>query len=414
MSAPQALDDLRVLELADVKGQLCGKLLADLGADVVQMEPLGGSPVRRVGPYYQDRPSLNGSLAYWHYNTSKRSVTLNLDASDGQAIFRELARAADVVIETGEPGLMAHRGLAYDDLAEANPGLIYCSITPYGQTGPWAQYKASDLTLLASGGEMAICGYDAEDDAEDTPIAPGGGSGWHIGANYAFIAILLALQARDRTGVGDYIDLSVHDAIAVCTEGSFPEYIMTGDDRSRQTGRHATGIPSPPVQFLCKDGRYVNCFLPRLTMEEFLRLLEWLDEHGLANELKEDRFLDPEVLRANMPILLGAVKGLCAKQTSEEMYHGGQQRGLPWTVVRAPSDLLGEPHLTDRGFFVEVEHPELERSFAYPGAPYVFHETPWRIRRRAPLLGEDNFAVYHEELGMGVDRLNALAETQVI
>ena len=261
MSAPQALDDLRVLELADVKGQLCGKLLADLGADVVQMEPLGGSPVRRVGPYYQDRPSLNGSLAYWHYNTSKRSVTLNLDASDGQAIFRELARAADVVIETGEPGLMAHRGLAYDDLAEANPGLIYCSITPYGQTGPWAQYKASDLTLLASGGEMAICGYDAEDDAEDTPIAPGGGSGWHIGANYAFIAILLALQARDRTGVGDYIDLSVHDAIAVCTEGSFPEYIMTGGRPEPADGTACHGDPFAPGA-VPLQGRAIRQLLP--------------------------------------------------------------------------------------------------------------------------------------------------------
>ena len=412
--SPQALAGLRVLELSDEKGQLCGKLLADLGADVVKIEPPEGSPTRRVGPFHEDRPGLNDSLYFWHYNTSKLGITLNLETADGQELFRTLAGNADIVLETGKPGLMASLGLDYEALVKDNPGLIYCSITPFGQTGPWRDYKASDLTLMATGGEMGVCGYDTMFDENETPIAPGGGNAWHIGDNYGFIAILLALNARDRTGQGEYIDLAVHDAIAVCTEGAFPEYLMTGEDRRRQTGRHAMAAASPLNQFLCKDGKHVNAFLPRLKLDEFMSLLEWLNEDDLAGELNDDRYLDSDVLRLHMAKLYDAVERLCANRTSDEIFHGGQKRKLPWTIVRAPSDLLGDPHLAERGFFVEVEHPELGKSFTYPGAPYLFHGTPWRIRRRAPLLGEDNIAVYHRQLGISLDRLNALAEFGVI
>ena len=411
---PQALDDLRVLEISDEKGQLCGKLMADLGADVIKVEPPGGSAARRVGPFYQDRPDLNCSLYFWHYNTSKRSVTLGLDSPDGQGIFRDLARSADIVLESEAPGVMAARGLGYEQLRAMNPGLIYCSVTPFGQTGPWRDFKASELTLMASGGQMAVCGYDETDDPNDTPIAPGGGNAWHLGDHYAFIAILLALYYRDRRNVGQYVDLSIHDAIALCIENSFPDYIMTGLDQKRQTGRHGSVYGSPPIQFLCKDGRYCNCFLPRLKPEEFLTLVKWLDEEGLAGDLTDDRYLDPEVLRDEVPRLLEAIKRLCSVHTSGEIFHAAQQRKLPWTVVRAPSELVGDPQLHDRGFFIEVEHPELGRRFTYPGAPYILHRTPWRIRRRAPLLGEDNIAVYHRELGLGLDKLSALAEMGVI
>ena len=411
---PQALGDLRVLELSDEKGQLCGKLLADLGADVIKVEPPEGCSTRRIGPFYEDQPDHNRSLYFWHYNTSKRSITLNLDTPGGQQLFRRLARTADIVLESNAPGAMASRGLGYDELSRDNPRLIYCAVTPFGQSGPWRDFKASDLTLMASGGEMGICGYDLVDDPDDTPIAPGGGNAYHIGDHYAFVAILLALYNRDLRGNGEHIDLSIHEAIALCTEGSFPEYVMTGDNRDRQTGRHASALGSPPVQFKCKDGRYANCFIPRITPEEWLRLVEWLDENGVAGDLKDDRLLDPEVLRGEMGRVLDAVRSMCTRLTADELFHGGQQRKLPWTVVRAPSDIVDDPHLRDRGFFVEVEHPELGKRFTYPGAPYIFHGTPWRVRRRAPLLGEDNVAVYRREMGMDLATLNALSETGVV
>ncbi len=412
--ARQALDDLRVIEIAGEAGQHCGRLLADLGADVIKVEPPQGSPARRVGPFFQDRPGPNASLHFWHYNTSKRSVTLNLDTPDAQRLFRQLARDADVVLETLPPGEMAARGLGPQQLRPQNPRLVYCALTPFGQTGPWARYKASDLTLMASGGQMGVCGYDPPDDPNDTPIAPGGGNAWHMGDNYAFISLLIALYNRDLRGVGDVIDLSVHEAIALCTEHAFPRYVSSGQDLVRQTGRHASLGSSPTVQLHCQDGQYANCFFPRIKPEEFQSLVQWLDEAGLAGELKDDSLIDPEVLRGKMGLVMETVQRLCSSHTATEIFHGGQKRKFAWTVVRAPSELPGDAHLEDRGFFLEVEHPELGRSFTYPGAPFVMKRTPWRIRRRAPLLGEDNVAVYHRELGLSLERLNALAEAGVI
>jgi crotonobetainyl-CoA:carnitine CoA-transferase CaiB-like acyl-CoA transferase len=410
----QALDDVRVLEVTGWQGQLCGKLLAGMGADVIKAEPPAGSPVRYCGPFYLDSPDANGSLAFWHYNVGKRGVTLSLDAPEGQRLFRNLARVADVVLESTPPGWMAARGLGHEVLRRANPRLIWCAATPYGQTGPWRAHTVSELALMASGGQMALCGYDAADDSNDTPIAPGGGNAWHIADNYACIAILLALYNRDARGVGEFIDCSAQDAIALCDEGAFPDYVSRGKDRQRQTGRHANLAGSPPVQFRCKDGRYANCFLTGLKPEQFLRLVEWLDEYDLAGEFKDDKYLDSEELRPKMPELMATVGRLCARLTPEEVFHGGQGRNLAWTAVRAPSELLDDAHLHERGFFVEVEHPELRRSFTYPGAPFVMRGTPWRFRRRAPLLGEDNVAVFHRELGVSLERLNALAETGVI
>ena len=412
---PQALAGLRVLEVGDEKSQLTGKLLADMGADVILVEPREGSRCRRVGPFYGDVPDLNRSLYFWTYNTSKRSLTLDLGTPDGRGLFKELATRADVVIETADPGVLPALGLGYDDLAGNGAGpLVYCSITPFGQSGPWRHMKATDLTLMASGGQMGVCGYDLVDDPFNTPIAPGGGNAWHLGANYAFIAVLIALINRGRRGAGEYIDLAVHEAVALCTEGAFPDYVNTGTNRIRQTGRHASLNGSPNVQNLCGDGRYANCFMPRVKLEEFMVLRDWLNEHGLAGDLMEDKYLDPDNLATVMPQLLEAVRALSKKLTSNDIYHGGQQRGLQWTPVRAPSDLLEDEHLHDRGFFVDVEHPELGETFTYVGAPYIFHETPWRIRRRAPLLGEDNVAIYHNEMGLSLERLSALSDLGVI
>ena len=148
---PGPLAGLRVLELSDEKGQWCGKLMADLGADVIKIEPPGGQNTRRVGPFLDDIPHPERSLYFWHYNTSKRGVTLNLDTADGRELFKRLASTADVALETFQPGRMASLGLAYADLAPSNPGLIMCSITSFGQTGPWNDYSSTDLTHLAAG-----------------------------------------------------------------------------------------------------------------------------------------------------------------------------------------------------------------------------------------------------------------------
>ena len=173
---PGPLAALRVLELADETGQFCGKLLGDLGAEVVKIEPPGGEPCRRIGPFVDDIPHPERSLSFWYYNTSKRGITLNLDTADGLHLFRRLAATADLILETFRPGYLSSLGCDYAALSQQKPGLVLCSLTPFGQTGPWRDYLSSDLLHIAAGGEMASSGYDEEDAPNAPPIAPGGGN----------------------------------------------------------------------------------------------------------------------------------------------------------------------------------------------------------------------------------------------
>src|SRR5437016_11170100 len=203
---PGPLAGLRVLELADEKGQFCGKLLADLGADVVKIEPPGGEPSRHVGPFLDDIPHPERSLSFWFYNTSKRGITLNLDTADGRQLFGRLAATSDVILETFQPGFLASLGLDYESLRKQNSRLILCALTPFGQTGPWRDYLSSDLLHMGAGGEMASSGYDEEDAPNAPPIAPGGSNAWHMGCHFAYMAIVAALVHRTVSGRGPHID----------------------------------------------------------------------------------------------------------------------------------------------------------------------------------------------------------------
>jgi crotonobetainyl-CoA:carnitine CoA-transferase CaiB-like acyl-CoA transferase len=219
---PGPLSGLRVLELADETGQFCGKLLGDLGADVVKIEPPGGEPCRRIAPFLNDIPHPERSLSFWYYNTSKRGMTLDINTADGRDLFRRLAATADVVLETFRPGYLSSIGCGHEMLSRQSPGLILCSLTPFGQTGPWRDYLSSDLLHMAAGGEMASSGYDDTDVPDAPPIAPGGGNAWHMGCHFAYMAIVAALVHRTASGRGQYIDVSIHEACALTTESPSP------------------------------------------------------------------------------------------------------------------------------------------------------------------------------------------------
>ena len=169
-----ALSGLRVLELSGHEADFCGKLMADMGADFIKIEPPGGEVSRFKGPFYNDTPNRNGSLWFWHYNTSKRGITLDLETSDGQSLMKRLVPSADILLESHRPGYLPGLGLGYGDLSGLNPGLIMCSLTHFGQSGPWRDFKPSDMVHMAGGGQMASCGYDDADVAGGPPIAPGG------------------------------------------------------------------------------------------------------------------------------------------------------------------------------------------------------------------------------------------------
>ena len=414
LSGPLAA--LRVLELADEKGQFCGKLFGDLGADVVKIKPLGGEPSRRIGPFLDDIPHPERSLSFWYYNTSKRSITLNLETADGRGLFLRLAETADVILETFRLGFLASLGLDYEALRKQSSGLIMCALTPFGQTGPWRDYLSSDLLHMAAGGEMASSGYDEADMPNAPPIAPGGGNAWHTACHFAYMAIVAALVYRTVAGQGQYIDASIHEACALTTEAAIANYVYRGEVVRRQTGRHHAAGPTPRTQFRAKDGTFVCALVAgRLTPKYIGELADLLDTNGMGGDLRDPKYQDPAVIAANTShIIDDLVANFIASLPAEEVYHAAQQRGFTWGAVRAPEALLNDPHLNDRGFWKEVAHPELGRSFVYPGEAAIYNGSPWRISRRAPLIGEHNVEIFCTELGLSRNELSVLAENRVI
>ncbi len=407
-----ALSGIRVLELTDEKGQWCGKLLGDMGADVIKIEPPGGTSAREVGPFYHDNPDKNRSLYFWHYNTSKRSITLNLETQAGKRLFRQLADESDVILETFTPGYMDSLGLGYDELKKSNSGLIMCSLTPFGQTGPWRNFITTDLLHLGAGGQMACCGYTDSDVPGAPPIAGGGGQAWHTGSHFSYIAIVAALLRRTVTGSGQYLDVSVHDSCALTTEAHVNTYIYTKQTVQRQTGRHASVRPTDLTQHICADGKYINVaaqILNRLTLDRLKALGEWMDEVGLDRDLLDEKIRDPEVITDNELFMY-----LIQNASRDAIYHGGQRRGMNMGAVRTPDEIMRDPHLEDRGFWEDVDYPEVGERFRHPGPGGIFSVTPSRITRRAPLIGEHNQEIFCGELGLTSDDLTFLSETDVL
>ena len=357
-------------------------------------------------------PHRDRSLSFWYYNTSKRGITLNLETADGRALFRRLADEADVVLETFRPGYLAGIGLGYETLRASNPALIVCSLTPFGQTGPWRDFVSSDLVHMAAGGEMASSGYDHT----DIPIAPGGGNAWHMGGHYAAMAIMAALVYRSVSGEGQYIDTSIHEACALTTESAIANYVYRGEILRRQTGRHHAMTTTARTQFLAKDGNYVTALISGgLNPRNVKSLADLMDVYGMAGDLRDPKYQDPATIAAESShIIDGLLADFIASLPAEEVYHAAQARGFTWGAVRAPEDLLDDAHLHDRGFWKEVEHPELGCSFVYPGEPALYNGSPWAISRRAPLVGEHNREIYCDELGLDAGELVILAENGVV
>ena len=405
------LSGLRVVELCDEKGAFAGKLLADAGADVVKVEPPAGDATRDYEPFLEDRAGKERSLWWWLYNTSKRGVTLDLAQTAGREVFRRLVARADVVVESQPPGRLAAWGIDYADLCGSNPALIWASITPFGRTGPESQEAATDLTILAGGGIAWMNGYD---DHALPPVRGGGNQGYHTGCHYAVMAVLVALAHRDAGGPGQFIDVNMHAAANVTTEAGSYDWLVKRREVQRQTGRHAAYRPTMSTQVRCADGVWVNTGIAPRRPQEFQVMYDWIAELGKLEEFPEAAILEvagqggevmlgrleeDEEMQAKFAAAREAVVFIAGQLPAEAFFHEGQRRGFQMGIIYAPEEVLEDGHFQARGFPVEVEHAELGRSFRYPGAPWKFGRSPWRIRRRAPLLGEHNAEV-SRELGL--------------
>ena len=409
------LDGVRVLDLSDPFGQYAGRLLANLGADVIKIEPPTGDAGRRIGPFLDDLPGAERSLFWWYYNADKRSLALDIDNDDGLDLFLQLAAEADIVLETAQP--TPERTFDPLLLSDAYRRLIVLSLTPFGQDGPWAEWAWSDAVGLALGGPMGSCGYDNLEGAP--PIRPTEHHAGHIAAYYAVFGAISALYERETSGRGQHIDASIHEACAFTIESAAPWALYERHPLLRQTGRHAGPQPTEPWQYPTADGRLINIFgMPR-SEAAWLRLVELIQRDGLGTELSDPELLDgrKRQLGLQQPTALKMLEQIAefiAANEAEYVYHGAQEAGAAWSTIRTPDEAAEDPHWTERGFFIEVEHPEHGRTATYPGAPYILSETPWRHQRRAPLLGEHTVEILRGELGLDVEQIGALAAAGIV
>lgn len=419
-----ALGGIRVVEISNELGAFAGKLLADMGADVISIEPPGGSPMRGYEPFRDDVPDTEGSLHWWHYNTSKRGITLDLETDSGRDCFRRLIDTADLLLECEPPGRLKELGLDHATLAAEHPELITVSITPFGQQGAGRSDLATDLTLLAEGGPVWSCGYD---DHSLPPVRGGGNQGYQTACHYAVMSALTAILIREGTGLGQHVDVNAHAACNVTTEMSSYHWLVSKGTVKRQTGRHAMEFSTLPTQIECADGRHATTGVPPRTPAEFATLHEWLVELGLTDEFPESIFIRMGAEREQIDLsqigsddeltaIFGAAREalnfIASRVSAYAFFEGAQKRGITVGVIYSPEEAMEDAHFRARGFPVEVEHKTLGATFTYPGAPYVFEKTPWRISRPAPQLGEHNQEIFGE-LGLSAKEIDVLCATGV-
>jgi len=401
----QALGGVKVIEYAEnVAGPYCGKLLADFGAEVIKIEGLHvGDPSRKKGPFPGDIPHQEKSGLFLYLNTNKYGITLDLESIAGQEVFTKLINDADILIEDKPPGGMERLGLGFEALRKVNPALIVVSITPFGQTGPHAGYKAYPLNSVHCG----MLGYLTPWVSrwpEREPIQPGGHLGEYGCGLSAATATLAVLYLQRFTGKGQHIDISKQEAIIALNRVNAPQFPNEGQSDTRFV--NLSGLLGDIVP--CKDGHIVFQINETHHWQGFVKLIgspEWaLDPIYLNGEERGKRFrteIRPRIVE------------WARDYTKEELYHRGQAANCPFAVVNSPEDVVNSEHLKERGFFVEVDHPAAGK-IKQAGAPFILSETPWKIERPAPKLGEHNQEILCNKLGYSKLELLAYRSLGVI
>jgi crotonobetainyl-CoA:carnitine CoA-transferase CaiB-like acyl-CoA transferase len=393
MSLPGPLGGLRVVEIGDESVEYCGLLLAGLGAEVVKVEPPGGSPTRRIGPFYEDDEGPERSLFFWQYNRAKRSVALDAGSDGGRAWLDDRLAGADVLLTVGEPtpGLQAR-----------HPHLVVARITPFGDEGPWAGYKGSDLVHLALGGVMMNCGYDPEPDGfyDLPPIAPQMWHAYHIAGEHLAVGIAAALLYRHRTGRGQDVSCAVHQAVATNTELDTMTWTMLRTPVLRRTCRHATAeMDVVPMIGSTKDVRWILPFVFQRGRRSNDQTVEFLARYGLA----PDEVVEAQQAGAAVPgssamseqtaRIAQLAHRFFAKYTYERLpWREAQEAGLLWSPLRRPHENLDDEHWQARSTFAEVEHPAVGRSLPYPVRKWISTTTAWQAGPAAPSVGEHDDA----------------------
>lgn len=407
------LSPYRALDLTGRLGFLTGKILGDLGTDVIKIEPPGGDPDRTVGPFYRDQDHPERSLYWMAHNASKRGITLNLNHPSGRELFSRLVQTTDFLIESFHPGYLAELGLGYEALSALNPKLIQVSITPYGQSGPYAGYLGSDLEITALSGMLSLVGEPGGAPLRVTvPQAP-----MWVGAE-AVVGALLALWHRGRSGRGQPVDVSAQVAMLSATSHAPSFWDLNRENPSRSgvfmTGRSITGARMR-VFWPCRDG-WLNFIIYGGVAGQRTNqaLIAWMDERGMCPpELRNrdwSKFDITKVTQEEVDVLERVLGDFFLQVTKAEFMEEVTRRGMLGYPVFTAQDILSDPQLETRQFWQELDHPDLGERFRYPGGFASFGTGECRPRRKAPLVGEHNPEIYCGELGLSPEELEKLSQ----
>jgi len=412
------LPPLRVLDLADGGCMLGGRLLANAGADVIRLEPPGGSYFR-IGPFYKNIVKPENSLFWFAYNANKRGITLDIKKPEGQDLFRQLVARADIIIESYEPSYMSSLKLGYEDLCKIKSDIIVTSITPFGQKGPKAHYHASALTVWASGGYLNACG-----DPDRAPVWISLPQSFLFGGAEGAIGSLMAYLYRMNTGEGQHVDVSMQEA-AISPNMNVLQMWDVNKVEFKRVGSASfvagTGVKQP-IYFKCQDGFVMILAIggnePYVSSSE--RLVQWLDEAGLAPDwLKNLNWwsdYNASELKQELADRVGeAIEKFTLTKTKNELYQvGAFDKKILIAPVSSTKDISEDIQLKARHYWVHLFHPEQQDYIPYCGPFIQLSEAPIVYQRRAPMIGEHNREIYMGELGLGENDLRTLQEKGII
>jgi len=389
----RVLSGIKVIDLTHyIAGPFCTKLMAALGAETIKVEkPSEGDGTRKMGPFPSDKPDPDKSGLFLYLNTDKKSITLNLKTQTGREVLKELIREADVLVENFEPRVMPSLGLDYKALEKINPKLVMTSISNFGQTGPYRDYKAREITLFAVSGQM----YNLGDKGRE-PLKYGGSPNQYLAGVVGFTGTMVALHHAEKVGTGQHVDISIMECLVSTHYQDLVQYQYTGTVLGRI---RRMGI------LLCKDGFIsLNVQAPQWPRLPMLM--------GMPELLEDSRFKTMESRRIHADELEAYLLPWTIERSKEEVYHAGQAAGLPLGYVATAEDLLKSAQYKARRFFVDINHP-VAGKLSYPGMPFKMGNLPCE-QGRAPLLGEHNEEIYCGQLGYAKGDLVRLRATGVI
>ena len=409
------LNHLRALDLTDDKGFLCGKILADLGVNVIKIEKPGGDPSRNIGGYWGGTPDPEKSLYWFAYNSNKKGITLDIEKAKGRDIFKKLVMTADFIIESFPPGCLEKLGISYKNLSQSNTKLIWASITPFGPEEPYRDYKDSDIVVMGMSGTLYQTG-----EADGPPVHINMPQAClHAGADAA-VGCMVAYYHRENTGEGQHVDVSMQQSAAWFQANAIPTYELNGSILKR-AGSFRAGMSTQVAQrqvWRCKDGYvFFNVIGGRTGAKTLNSLVAWMNEEKLANDfllnMEWDTFDMFTVNQELMDKISKPVGEFFLKHTSKELLKGAVPRGVSIGPLSSMQDLLEDECLNARDFWTKIEHQELGTSITYPRTYIRSTGMDCSTRFHAPLIGEHNKEVYNE-IGFTEKELVSLKKAGVI